>query len=578
MADSLVATADDAPDLPVPAKPQTPLERLRAAPPKTKMLLGGGSAALVALAVAAVLWNRPPDYAVLYSNLGDKDGGAVVGALSQMNVPYRTEGNGVIYVPREKVADLRMRLASQGVVHGGNIGFELMDGQKLGATQFQEQMSYQRALAGELERSIQTVNGVQSARVLIAIPKPSVFVREELKPTASVMVTLMPGRSLDETQVAGIAGLVASAVPELSARDVKIVDQTGKVLQRPEDNTSTLNRHQLEYVNRIEEQTIKRINDILEPIVGPDNFRVQVTADIDFNQQEQTAETYKPNQDPKDGTVRSIQTVDASSKTTAEGGVPGSLTNQPAAAPTAPIGQGANPPAAQAAGANAGPTESRKESTINYEVDKQVRVVRMATGSIRRLTAAVVLNHRTLKNPPEGVQPTQALTPQELEQINSLVREAMGFNKERGDSLSVSNVPFSAPDAPVAPELPIWKDPATLALLKEFAPYIALLMLALIVVFGMVRPAIRSLNPPPPDEKDDDVPVPIALNPDGTPAVPGGFEAVVGPDGEELEALPPPPPPKPVPDPKLIEDICVVARNDPKAVANVIKRWINRDA
>ncbi|WP_085316282.1 flagellar basal-body MS-ring/collar protein FliF [Derxia lacustris] len=576
MADSLVATADDAPELPAP--PQTPLERLRAAPPKTKMMLGGGAAALLALAVAAMLWNRPPDYAVLYSNLMDKDGGAVVAALSQMNVPYRTESGGVILVPRDKVADLRMRMASQGIVHGGNIGFELMDGQKLGATQFQEQMSYQRALAGELERSIQTVTGVQSARVLIAIPKPSVFVREDLKPTASVMVTLMPGRMLDETQVAGIAGLVSSAVPELSPRNVKIVDQTGKVLLRPEDNTSGLNRNQLEYVNRVEEQTIKRINDILEPIVGPENFRVQVTADVDFNQQEQTAETFKPNQDPKEGTVRSVQTVDAQSRQTTDGGVPGSLTNQPAAATTAPVGQGANPQAAQnASGPNAGPSDSRKESTINYEVDKQTRVTRVATGAIRRLTTAVVLNHRTLKNPPEGVPATQPLTAQELEQINALVREAMGFNKERGDSLSVSNVPFSLPDVPVAPDVPIWKDPATLALLKDLAPYLALLGIALIVVFGMVRPAIRSLNPPPPEEKDEEVPVPLALNADGTPVVPGGFEAVVGPDGEEIEALPPPPP-KPIPDPKLIEDICVVARNDPKAVANVIKKWMNRDS
>jgi len=575
MADSLVATADETTAL-TPA-PLTPIDRLRNAPPKTKIALGAGSAALIAIAVAAMLWNRPPDYAVLYSNLMDKDGGAVVGALSQMNVPYRTESGGVILVPREKVADLRMRMASQGIVRGGNIGFELMDGQKLGATQFQEQVSYQRAIAGELERSIQTVNGVQSARVLIAIPKPSVFVREDLKPTASVMVTLMPGRMLDETQVAGIASLVSSAVPELSPRNVKIVDQTGKVLLRPEDNQSGLNRNQIEYVDRIEAQTIKRINDILEPIVGPENFRVQVTADVDFNQQEQNTETYKPNQDPKDGSVRSIQTVDAQSRQSTEGGVPGSLTNQPAAPATAPIGQGANPPAATGAGAGAGPSDSRKESTINYEVDKQTRVVRTATGAIRRLTTAVVLNHRTIKNPPEGSPATQALTAPELEQINALVREAMGFNKDRGDSLSVSNVPFSVPDAVPALDVPIWKDPATLALLKDLAPYAALLMIALIVVFGMVRPALRTLNPPPPEEKEDeeDAPVAIQLNPDGTPMA-GGFQAVIGPDGEELDALPAPPP-KPIPDPKMIADICLIAKNDPKAVANLIKKWMARD-
>src|SRR5262245_37162529 len=246
-----------------------------------------GVALLVAAVVGAGLWGTTPEYRVLYTGISDRDGGAVVTALDQMGVPYRfSEGGGAILAPARQVHDARLRLASQGLPRGGTVGFELMENQKLGATQFQEQVNYQRALEGELSRSIQTLSAVSAARVHLAIPKPSVFLREQQKPSASVIVTLGAGRTLDRAQVAGIAHLVASSVPELPLRAVSVLDQHGNLLSSAQEAASGLDPAQLTYVQSIEAATIKRIGDILEPITGRGNLRVQVTAELDFSRSE----------------------------------------------------------------------------------------------------------------------------------------------------------------------------------------------------------------------------------------------------------------------------------------------------
>lgn len=535
--------------------PQASINRLTAMPPKTLAALGLGVAAIIAVLAAAMLWSSKPDYRVLFSGVGDKDGGAIVAALTQMNIPYQLEGGSTILVPANKVHDARFKLAAQGLPKGGIVGLELMENQKLGATQFQEQVNFQRGLEGELARSIQTISAVQSARVHLAIPKPSVFLRDEQKPTASVMVQLYGGRALDAAQIAGIRHLVSSSVPNLPVRSVSVVDQNGVLLSGSESDSSTgLDAAQLDYVRKVEQQTSQRIASILDPIVGANNYRVQVNADIDFTQTESTAETFKPNQDPAQAVLRSQQISENTSRDGAgNGGVPGALTNQPAAAPTAPIGAtNANASASNSSG-TAGTVESRRETIANYEVDKTTRFTRNATGTIRRLSTAVVLNHRVQRDGTEVT--TTPLSQQELEQINALVREAMGFNQQRGDSLNVSNVSFSTPDLAKLEDSPLWKDPAAISIARQAAIYLGLLILLLIVINKVIKPAIQAMNNPP------------ALN--TTPQL----LTSVGPDESEQRALP-----------KLanqnesrLNQVRAMAQQDPRAVAEVVKQWVGKN-
>ena len=273
-------------------------------------------AAVVALVAVVLLWARTPEYRVLYSNLSDRDGGEVLAALGGMNIPYQlADGGTAILVPAPQVYDTRLKLASQGLPKGGAVGFELMDTQKFGVSQFTQEVNYQRALAGELSRTIQSLSQVASARVHLAIPRPSVFVREQPRPSASVLVGIYPGRSLDEGQVSAIQHLVASAVPELSARGVTVVDQAGNLLSGGGETTQAggLDASQIKYVRALESAYAARIESIVQPIVGRGNVRAQVAANLDFSQVEQTSETFKPNASAHEQTLRSQQTVETTS-------------------------------------------------------------------------------------------------------------------------------------------------------------------------------------------------------------------------------------------------------------------------
>ncbi|HJV73620.1 MAG TPA: flagellar basal-body MS-ring/collar protein FliF, partial [Noviherbaspirillum sp.] len=304
------------------------------------MLIGIGAAAVVAIVAGAWMWSKKPEYRVLFSNFSDRDGGAIVASLQQMNVPYQfAEGGGAILVPEDRVHDARLKLASQGLPKGGNVGFELMENQKLGISQFLEQVNFQRALEGELARSIQSVAAVQAARVHLALPKNSVFVRDQQKPTASVLLNLHPGRNLDPQQVSAIVHLVASSVPELPTKNVTVVDQSGNLLsengKRPGANG--LDPTQLKYVQELQQSIVRRIESIITPIVGADNVRAEATADVDFSTSEQAAEMYKPNQGTNPATVRSQHTSEAQNGNQNPAGVPGALTNQPPVPATAPL-------------------------------------------------------------------------------------------------------------------------------------------------------------------------------------------------------------------------------------------------
>jgi flagellar M-ring protein FliF len=385
---------------------------------------------------------------------------------------------------------------------GGSVGFELMDNQKFGTSQFAEQVNYQRALEGELSRSIESISAVQSARVHLALPKPSLFVRDQKSPSASVVLTLQRGRSIDEGQISAIVHLISSSVPELSAKSITVVDQAGNLLSAANSGARGLDVSQLKYAQRIEQGYVQRIEAILEPIVGVGNVHAQVAASIDFAVVENTDEKYRPNQTAGESAVRSQQSTESSQQGAGGiGGVPGALTNQPGATPVAPIvAVPANAAAAAAAAAAQPKTDLsgsvRKDSTINYEVDRSIRHSTQSGGGIKRLSVAVVVNYRGVGNTGK----TAALSDLEIEQINNLVKEAMGYNAERGDSLNVVNSQFVK--AEVEPEivLPIWRQPANVALAMDAGKYLLIGILGLYLWFAALRPLLRlhlGVAPPP---------------------------------------------------------------------------------
>jgi len=478
------------------------LEKLRSLP---KPVLLGAAAALVALAVVAVLWSRGPEYKVLFSNLDERDGGAIVSALGQMNVPYRFADNGgALMVPADRVHETRLQLAGQGLPRGGSVGFELMDNARFGASQFAEQVTYQRGLEGELARSIEAVHAVQQARVHLAIPRQTLFVRDRQPPTASVLLTLYPGRSMSDSQVSAIAWLVSSSVPELTAEHVSIVDQNGRLLSSPGGEGRGMDAEQLRYVRELEQRTVERILTLLNPLLGPGNVHAQATANVDFAQREQTSEVYRPNQEPGQAAIRSQQTSDSNQRgVLPPQGVPGALTNQPPVNAAAPI---ANPPAVQppqqqpggqagdaqqqqqqaeaqqAAAAAAVPTSQRRDATTNYELDRTISHVKQNMGELKRMSVAVVVNYR-----PDADGEMQPLPPEELEKLTSLVREAMGYSEARGDSLNVANSRFND----VEPGIPFWRDPELIQLGKELLGYLLFALILLWVWRAVVRPLVR---------------------------------------------------------------------------------------
>ena len=551
-----------------PASPNW-LQRLSTLDRAKRMRLGVGVALLVAAAIAAIVLGRQPDYRVLFANLSDKDGGAIVAQLSQMNVPYKyADGGGAILIPAERVHDVRLRLATQGLPKGSVTGFELMESSKFGMTQFQERLNFQRGLEGELTRSIQALSSVQGARVHLALPNQNGFFREQQKPSASVLVSLHPGRILDRAQLAGIVHLVASSVPELSPSAVSVLDDTGKLLSQSPDGTNgtgtEVNAQQLLHVQQIEQQYTRRILDILEPVVGRNNVKAQVTADVDFTQTESTSEQFRPNQTPDSSAIRSQQVLESkgSANKTATG-VPGAVSNQPPAPSAAPV-NGANP-APTAANGQQGSEEqtSKRESTTNYEVDKTVRVTRGSTGNVKRLSAAVVVNYQTGED--KGKPITKALTPEQLEQMTALVRETIGFNKERGDSVNLMNTPFQV-DAVPSNDVPLWKQPEVIDLAKTFAWPVGAVLFAALVLLGLVRPALKGSSP--------------AAKPQPMAAAGGQLDAVES-ETPERPALPAPNKKDEVlpatPEQLRLEDARVLAKENPVAVANILKSWLNGD-
>jgi flagellar M-ring protein FliF len=515
--------------------------------PRQKMIGLAGIALLLAVVIGGWLWTKEPPYALLFSIQDEKDGGQIVAALSQQNIPYRISDGGLsIMVPQAVVHDTRLRLASQGLPKGGLVGFELMDTQKLGVSQFAEQINYQRALEGELARSIQSLAAVRGARVHLAIPKQTAFLRDDQKTSASVLVSLHPGRTLDPIQVAGIINLVASSVPQLSTNNVSVIDQEGKLIsqQRDPQRDAGLDATQLRFVREVEADYGKRIEAILTPVVGPNNVRAQVAADLDFSQTDQVAESYKPNP-ATETAIRSQQTAEAGSGSPQAAGIPGALSNQPPVPATAPLTQPAVSAAGNAGTAGNSSQNFTKNATINYEVDKTIRHTKGVPGAVRRLSVAVVVNYRKDPTKPKPIQ----LTAAELKQITDLAREAMGFNKERGDTLNVANAPFTPAEKEVVADAPFWANQELIAMLKELAKYLIIAGAAFWLWTRVLKPVLEKLMQPAPPRM-----------------APQKSEFEVGADGmlhrhrgydEKLASA---------------RDL---AKKDPKAVASMIKDWVD---
>ncbi|MBY0474579.1 MAG: flagellar M-ring protein FliF [Nitrosomonas sp.] len=549
------------------------LEHLSSLSNQKKLGLIISVAAVIALFAGALMWSQTPEYRALYNNLSDHDGASIISVLQQMNVPYKfSEGGGTILIPENQVHEIRLRLAGQGLPKGGLVGFELMENQKFGSSQFLEQVNYQRALEGELARSVQSLSAVQSARVHLAIAKPSVFSREKQQPSVSVLLNLYPGRVLSVEQVSAIVHLMASSVPSLPVKNVTVIDQNGNLLSTQNDKKedSRFDAKQLAYLQELEENYIRRIETILTPITGAANVRAQVTADVDFSRIKRAEETYRPNNTETDrASIRSQQTHESMSiGSKLDGGIPGALTNRPPEPAIAPIEVGGKKPAGNNArddeeeGDNTPPlpTDTKKESTINYEVDKTIQHTQQSTGNIKRLSAAVVVNYRK-KVDENGEITYEPLSAEEIKEINNLVREAMGYNEKRGDSLTVTNGLFTGETETVL-EIPFWKDPDVIMLAKDFAKQLLIISVVLFFLLKILRPFLKSLAPPPPVPALTDKTTQVDVDGTVLEQLPGQM------DGTAMQAIQ-----KSMYDANL-KRAKQLALDEPSIVANVVKDWM----
>jgi flagellar M-ring protein FliF len=542
------------------AVPATFAGRLQAMPLRSKVSALIGFAALAAIVFAMTAWNAHGDYKVLYANLSDKDGGAVIAQLSQMNVPYRmSEGGAAILVPAAQVHDLRLKMATAGLPKGAVSGFELMDSARFGQTQFQERLTFQRGLEGELTRSISSLAAVQAARVHLALPNQNGFFREQQKPSASVLLTLHPGRALDRAQVAGIVHLVSSSVPEMSPKAVSVLDQSGALLTGGSDAGPAgggLDAQQLAYVSQIEAGYTKRILDLVEPIVGHDNVRASVTAELDFSQTEATSEEFKPNQGADASiSIRSQQTSElgGGAGATLASGVPGAASNQPPIAATAPL-TGASQPLQGAPTSAVAGSGGRREAVTNYEIDKTVRVTKSATGNVKRLNAALVVNNRSVTDG-KGKTTQVPLAADELEKITALVRESIGFNQDRGDSVKVVNAPFKIEPSATSDEPPFWKSRELIDIVRAAALPVGLAIVAMLVFFGLVRPAFKTA---------------LVVRPAQLPRAGMRIDAVV----DDEQSYPTPAIAAPPTTLRQIEGAKALAKDNPAAVAGIVRGWV----
>ncbi len=530
----------------------------------------------IAIGLAVVLWAQAPNYDLLFSGVAEKDSAEILEALDKLGVEYKVEpGSGALMVPADKVRELKLKLAAQGLPRTSSLGYELLDKDNgFGTRKNVEMMRFQRALEGEIALTIQTIQNVKTAKVLLALPVQSVFVRERKKPSASVVVELFQGRTLEKQQIESIVHLVASSVPLMEAGQVTVVDHKGRLLSSkdtPED--ISLTTKQFEYKKNIEEHLRERIENILTPLLGSEGMRAQISADVDFTVTEKTQEMFNPDLPA----LRSEQTQEDNSSLSKVQGVPGALSNQPP-----PTGVAPEVASGQEKQANAESGSNSKSATRNYELDKTITHTRLATGALRRLSVAVVVDDKHVLV--DGNSSQQAYSQEELNQLRDLVKQAVGYDNSRGDQVTVSNVTFKAPEVMEDLAEPIWERAWFLDVLKLVLAAAVLMLL----ILKVLRPAFATLIGK--DEKEEQLKAlekaqmeaeamggvvrfdengkPVAVRVDEETGEVLGLTSAA----EDLLLLE-----SPQSYEKRLEYVQKLIDEDPKLVAQVIKTWLKDD-
>lgn len=532
-----------------------------------------GLAASVALGVAVVLWSQTPSYTLLYGNLSSRDAGQVVDALQQSGIPFKVdESSGAVMVPNRKLHTARMELAKDGLPEGNALGFELLQKEQgYGTSQFIETARYQRALEGELSRTISTLRNIETARVHLAIPKRTVFLRDRSKPTASVMVDLYAGRSLDEEQVSAIVHLVSSSVPHLEPKGITVVDQRGNLLSHSHNqNGVAATSSQFAYNRKLEQSYSDRIRQLLEPLVGTGKVRATVAAELDFTVTERTQETYNPDlpalrseQVSEDMSSGNSSSNANSVNGGAAGGVPGALTNQPPE--DGQLGGGAKQAKSESESARQSGNSS-KRSVRNYELDKTISHTRLASGTVRRLSIAVVIDNQQVTDD-KGDVSSQPWDKAELERFTALVKEAVGFSARRGDTVNVMNSSFMPPPAvEQVPEPSLLEQPWLWDVLKQMGGAIGLVLL----VFGVLRPVLKSLAERGAETATEMLPASAGAG----RAMDAGDEqlSLSGATPQQAQLQSPPQSYE-----QTLENAQAAVREDPRRVAQVVKNWVAED-
>ncbi len=563
MADKAIATAQEN------GARLDPFKQLSANPAARQLLLLVAVAAAVALGVAIVLWSRGPNYGLLYAGLTQKDAAAITQQLQSSNTPYKLSADGSsIMAPAADLAALRLKLAGQGLPQGlASSSATEAGASPFGMSDLAERAHYQQMLENDLGSTISALQSVRAARVHLALPKPSAFIRDSRQASASVLVTLYPGRQLDAGQVAAIVHLVASSVPNLDSSEVSVIDQQGQLLTSDPNNPSAVGNYRLQLATQMENTYAARIEALLTPLVGPGRVRAQVYADLDFSQTEKATETF----DPKNPSLRSEQTSSEqhTGGASAGGGVPGALSNQPPAVvsqPTAAKPGVGKPGTTSATTAATTPTESSSSATRNYELDRTISHVSDPAGRLVRLTVAVVVDNKLVSGAASGAAADTGsakaatsvpFTPKELQHLTELTKNVVGFNAARGDSVSVINQPFLHSPAPEAmPRQPLWQRPGVMDLLKQGAGILA----ALLVAFGLLRPLLKGLL------RNDTRALPAP-----TPKI-----SVRVADEPEVADARLPPAAELAYDQRIDEARRMVGENS-KQVAQVVKNWVSTD-
>lgn len=543
--------------------PNLTLANLQDMPAVRQLLILAGLAAAIAVGLWLFTWSQAPNYAPLYSGLDDKDSSDVADALRSSAIPFKLDpATGAVTVPADQIHAARLRLASQGLPGGSRAGMEMIEGEQgFGVSQFVETARYQSALETELARTISTLRPVKSARVHLAMPKVSAFTRQRDPASASVVLELNSGRTLEENQVAAIVHMVASSIPDMSSERVTVIDQSGRLLSN-QDATSdeAISARQFQQVRRLENTMVQRIQDLLQPLTGPGRVSAQVAVDMDFTASEEAREVYGA--EPQKVRSEQVSETGAGAAAPAPQGVPGAVPNTPP-----------GPAPANNAGNNTGTLASRS-STRNYELDRTVSHTVQPGGQVRRVTVAVLVdNVPAVAAPPPAdaaaadadavtAATTRALTPEELTRIEALIKEAVGFSADRGDSVSVMNAPFVRPEGETAlPDIPLWQQPWVRDVLRLVLGALAVLAL----IFAVLRPAMRQLVTPVET---------VAIHQETNPMLTGS--------SQDFQAPNPNTPALPVAlRPSNYEEKLLTARatatQDPRMVAQLVKGWVGAD-